>query len=138
LNLTPLNWNPANASDYLTFSWNYLDTVIEAGSVLTVTQTLSVASPFAGGFSRVTFDVLFESLDHLLADVTGPNGVPDGKVDIRDLNLVAKAYGSFGPNYFYPGSPASENWNPLADLNGDGKIDARDVDIVERSFGLTF
>lgn len=50
----------------------------------------------------------------------------DGKVDIRDVAIVAKAFGS------YPGFP---NWNPVADLNGDGKVDIRDVSIVAKQFG---
>jgi hypothetical protein len=28
-----------------------------------------------------------------IADLTGPNGVPDNKVDIRDVHLVASNYG---------------------------------------------
>jgi hypothetical protein len=77
----------------------------------------------------------------LLGDLTGPNGVPDGKVDIKDVNLVAKAYGSFGPNYFYSGSPASSNWNPVCDLTGpkgapDGKVDIRDVNFDAKEYGI--
>lgn len=30
------------------------------------------------------------------ADLTGPNGVPDGKIDIRDVHYVAKLYGAAG------------------------------------------
>ncbi len=58
----------------------------------------------------------------LLADIND-----DGKVDMVDLWLVAKAFGS------YPGYP---NWNPQADINSDGKVDMIDVWIVAKSFGL--
>jgi hypothetical protein len=27
------------------------------------------------------------------ADITGPDGVPDGKVDMRDISLIAKHFG---------------------------------------------
>jgi hypothetical protein len=62
----------------------------------------------------------------LRGDITGPNGVPDGKCDIRDVALVAKAFGSF------PGFP---NWNPKADLYVDGKVDIKDVAIVAYDWG---
>jgi len=62
----------------------------------------------------------------LRGDITGPNGLPDGKCDIRDVALVAKAYGSF------PGYP---NWNPIADLYVDNKIDIRDIAIVAFDYG---
>lgn len=72
---------------------------------------------------------------HLIGDINN-----DGKVDIRDVRLVAKAYGSFGPDYFYPGSPASSNWNPACDLTGsngvsDGKVDIRDMELIAANFG---
>ena len=124
LNLTPQNWNPANASQYLTFSWNYRNSVIEAGSALTVSQTLNVTSPYPDGFSHVTFDVLFESLDHLPADVNR-----DGIVNMKDMAIVAAAFGS---------KPGDSNWNPNADINNDGVVNMKDMAIVAGSFGLAF
>lgn len=50
----------------------------------------------------------------------------DGTVDVRDLAIVAMAYGS------RIGSP---NWNPLADINADGLVDIRDLAIVAKHFG---
>jgi len=50
----------------------------------------------------------------------------DDKVDIRDVAVVASAFGS------YPGHP---RWNPDADLNLDGRVDIRDVAIVASNFG---
>jgi hypothetical protein len=66
----------------------------------------------------------------------------DGKVDIRDVHIAALAYGSYGPNYFYPGSPSSPTWNPIADITGpkgvpDNKVDIRDVNLVARNYGWT-
>jgi hypothetical protein len=62
----------------------------------------------------------------MVGDVTGPNGWPDGKVDIRDVNYIAKLYGT---------TPSSQNWNPNADINGDGKVDIRDVHIAAVNYG---
>ncbi len=50
----------------------------------------------------------------------------DGVVDMKDIGLVARAFGS------YPGSPG---WNPVADVNGDNKIDMKDIGLVARHFG---
>ena len=69
----------------------------------------------------------------MIGDLTGPTaGVPDGKVDIRDLALAAKAYGS------YLGDP---RWNPDADLTGttmglpDNKVDIRDLAVIAKNYG---
>jgi hypothetical protein len=56
----------------------------------------------------------------------------DGKIDMKDVAVVARAFGS------HPGSP---NWNPAADLTGpvplvpDGVVDMRDVALVSKAFG---
>jgi len=63
----------------------------------------------------------------IIGDITGPNGWPDGQVNMRDIAIVARAFGS---------SPGSSNWNPNADLNNDGKVDMKDIALVARHFGL--
>jgi thermitase len=50
----------------------------------------------------------------------------DGRVDITDVSLVAKAFGS---------NPTRGRWNPICDLNGDGRVDIQDVAMVARNFG---
>lgn len=52
----------------------------------------------------------------------------DGIVDILDVAIVAKAYGSY---------PGHLRWNPIADLNYDGVIDIVDVGRVCKKFGKT-
>jgi hypothetical protein len=52
----------------------------------------------------------------------------DGTIDIKDISIVAKAYGS---------DPTKPNWNPIADLNGDGYVDIKDISIVAKVFGVT-
>jgi uncharacterized protein (DUF2141 family) len=59
-----------------------------------------------------------------LGDVNG-----DGIIDMKDIALIAKAYGS---------TPNMPNWNPDCDLNGDGKVDDADLAIAQLNFGLTF
>lgn len=50
----------------------------------------------------------------------------DDKVDIFDLVIVGKAFGS---------QPGDSNWNPDADLNNDGAINIFDLAIVGKNFG---
>lgn len=52
----------------------------------------------------------------------------DGKVDGKDVAIVAKAYNT------HPGDPL---WDPRADLNGDLKVDGKDVAIVAKNYGKT-
>ena len=68
--------------------------------------------------ATATFDVvwLFTDIDR------------NGKVDIVDIAIVAKAYGS------YPGHP---RWNAKADLDGNNKIDILDIAKVARDYGKT-
>jgi len=63
----------------------------------------------------------------LLADVTGQKeGIPDGKVDMRDVGSVAKCFGTEVENPSY-----IENY----DINSDGKIDMKDIGIAAKDFG---
>jgi len=82
---------------------------------------VSMNPPFAGAARNST---VFEIV--LIADITGPEGVPDGKVDIRDVTLVAYSFGS---------SPGDPGWNPIADLYPDNKINIRDVAVVAVDYG---
>jgi len=50
----------------------------------------------------------------------------DGKVDIKDVAIVALAFGSY---------PEHPRWNPIADVNGDEKIDIKDIAKVAIDYG---
>jgi hypothetical protein len=71
----------------------------------------------------------------LTGDITGPqSGVPDLKVDARDLARIARAYGSSA------GPPPTPGWDAICDITGpnglpDGKVDARDVAGCARNYG---
>jgi hypothetical protein len=50
----------------------------------------------------------------------------DGKVDILDITIFAKAFGS---------TPASPRWNPKADIDRSGKVNILDGVLVAKAFG---
>lgn len=68
----------------------------------------------------------------LVGDITGPEGVPDGLVDIDDVIFVAIRFG------LVEGAPG---WDPRADITGpeylvpDGLVDIDDVILVAIHFG---
>jgi hypothetical protein len=66
----------------------------------------------------------------MVGDVTGPDGWPDGKVDmIYDIRSVAKLFG-----VEYPDPKYVANY----DINDDGKIDMiNDIRTVAKQFGKT-
>jgi hypothetical protein len=59
-------------------------------------------------------------------DIIGPTGVPDGKVDMRDISKVAKL---FGVNY------PSPRYDANCDIIYDLKIDMKDISFVAKRFG---
>jgi uncharacterized protein (DUF2141 family) len=50
----------------------------------------------------------------------------DGKVDIQDLAITGKAFGT---------TPGHPRWNASADVNTNGKIDIVDLGLVAMHFG---
>jgi peptide/nickel transport system substrate-binding protein len=75
----------------------------------------------------------------------------DGKVDIKDLAIAAKAFGAYFIQPLLPPNPAgppgtwSENWNCKADVNvvnvvtggrGDMKVDIKDLATLAKLYGF--
>ena len=75
------------------------------------------------GFSLLVLGVQLTRADALVGDLNG-----DGKVDVKDLAILAKAFGS---------SPSNPRWNSACDLNGDGIVDILDAGIILKNFGKT-
>jgi hypothetical protein len=57
LNLTTRNWNPGNASKYLTLTWNREGQVLEPQTVVIATLTLSVSADISG-ITDFSFDTI--------------------------------------------------------------------------------
>jgi len=78
-------------------------------------------------FFALALSMLAVSMCATYAEIIGDvNG--DGKVDIKDMAVVAQAFGS------YTGHP---KYNPAADVNQDGWVDIRDLAMVAKNFGHT-
>jgi hypothetical protein len=81
-----------------------------------------VSSSYEGAkaTNKTTFELMRERLS---TDING-----DGVVNIFDVAIVAKAYGS------YPGHP---RWNPAADLDSNETVNIFDVAKVAKDYGKT-
>jgi Ca2+-binding EF-hand superfamily protein len=68
--------------------------------------------------------VAFLFVKPVFAVVGDVNG--DGKVDMKDVSIIARAFGS---------DPSDARWDPIADLNGDLKVDMKDIAAACANFG---
>jgi len=57
--------------------------------------------------------------------------IVDGKVDVKDVYAVARAYGTS----IQPPNPPGRTYNPNLDINDDDKIDVKDYYVVCRNYG---
>jgi hypothetical protein len=108
------------------------------------TATASVASADPGSFlgvwdvkvtarftGNVKIGINYAALGGIPFEMwqTDPGDVNlDGKVNLADLVIIAKALGS---------TPGSPRWNPNCDLNGDGKVNLQDLFMALNNFGNT-
>ena len=120
LTLRHTNWNPKNASTFLTFGWISEAERAAVAEVVKVTLSLYVSTN-TKGITTFSFDMIFEGTKYAPWDVN-----QDNNVDLLDFYTVASLYGSL---------PTSTNWNPKADTNRDGKIDLADYFAVTRHYG---
>jgi hypothetical protein len=58
--------------------------------------------------------------------LVGPDTNGDGTVDVRDIALIGRAFGTV---------PDDARWNPIADINLDNKVNIFDITLVAKKFG---
>jgi peptide/nickel transport system substrate-binding protein len=105
-------------STTITFTWNTTgfakgNYTIRAYAWPVLDETDTENNNLVDGLIKVT----------VIGDING-----DFKVDIKDLVLVIKHYGS------YPGHPIKP-WNPNADVNCDNKVDIKDLVLLIKHYG---
>jgi len=111
--------------EVVNIAFHYKYTTIPYGYITADKNITYLVQVFSDGTFRVTTNNMIDIYK-------------DGKIDARDVARVASVYGSYGPNYKYPGSPEHPRWYQMADINSDNKIDVRDVAIVCRNYGTHF
>jgi hypothetical protein len=62
----------------------------------------------------------------LLADISGPSGIPDGNVDMRDIGTLCAKFGK---------TPSQPGWDADMDINNDSMVNMRDIGIACSNFG---
>lgn len=108
-------------STTVTFAWNTTD--LAKGN-----YTISAYADPVLGETDTTDNSLTDGwiIIAMIGDITGPDGWPDGKVDIRDVAAVAILYGVDYPD---------PRFSPNCDINNDLKIDIKDVATVAIHYG---
>jgi len=91
-------------------------------------------------YSTSLIDILGEPISHEVSDGYFVNGSPydlnkDGHIDILDIRIVAKAFGSAAVDDPETPYDETENWNPIADVNADGRVDIFDLRLVAKHYG---
>jgi len=116
-------WDFNDTTPLISTEYPTIDHIYSKPGNYTVTLTVVDSE---GQSDTITHIVEVENKTTPVYDING-----DGKINIRDVAIVAYSYGS------YPGHP---RWNPDADITGpngepDGKVDIRDVALVASHFG---
>jgi len=120
------------------------DTTLTNGTFATTTFTWNTSGCAKGNYTIVAvaetvpgeiFTADNTYVDSLVAVAMVGDINADGKVDVKDVFKVAKAYGSYGPDFLYPSSPPHPNWNAVCDINNDKKVDVKDYYIVCKHYG---
>ncbi|MDH7477388.1 MAG: PKD domain-containing protein [Candidatus Bathyarchaeota archaeon] len=128
--LSTPGWNGTASPPIVSYEWDFGDGNITIVDVPKINHTYSIEGNYTVTLTITDSEGLQDSKTQTVRVTTAPpligdvNG--DGKVDVKDLVLLIKAYGS------YPGHP---DWNPNADLNGDNKVDVKDLVILIKHYG---
>jgi hypothetical protein len=96
------------------FIWN--TTGLAYGNYTLSANILPANNNFTGGWVIIS----------LVGDITGPDGWPDGKCDLRDIGYVARRF------MCKPGDPL---WDSNADIDDNNKVDMKDIGTTARHFG---
>ncbi len=105
------------SSQTITFEWNTSEATTGRHDI---TAYATVPTDVNTANDSMTISIFILSPFGYLTDLDG-----DGKVDMRDIAIAARAFGT------HEGSPL---WNPLADVNGDGIVNLVDIALIAKDF----
>ncbi len=109
----------AGETETVTLPWNTTGAQVGYNYTLAATASIPVESNLANNMMEASITIRIR----IFGDVND-----DGKVDIKDISAVARAFGSH---------TAGARWDPTCDINGDGRVDIKDIASVARNFGRT-
>ena len=120
INSTLIENLPPNTNTTITFHWG--TTSVTPCNHYNITAKATILL----GETNTTNNILTDGTVKIkmIGDADG-----DGRVDMNDIYLVAKGFGS------YPGHP---KWNPAADINKDGNVGIMDIAMISGNFGKTY
>jgi len=123
----PQNFVPTIAEPFFVFSRGM---IWAKDQVRMVTLRLYV-KPEVSGFTEFSFDILLTGLSALALDLWGPNGMPDGKINMGDIAVVAVTFGRNALDGELP------SWDSIkkCDVWEDQMINMKDIAFIARSFG---
>jgi PKD repeat protein len=109
-----------NETKTLTFVWNTLS--VQHCHNYTITAFASI--PFDSNITNNVKEGTIRIKVRIMGDLNG-----DGKVDIKDVAIAAKAFGST------PTNGARARWNPDADIDENSRVDITDIALIAKHFG---
>jgi PKD repeat protein len=113
------------------YTWNFND---GTGNIVTTVATINHNFTLSGNYAVVLTIVDIDSRSDDVSTIVRVLNVTqktydvngDGKIDLKDVYRVGKAYGS------YPGHP---KWDPACDFNKDNVVDLKDYYPVCKHYG---
>jgi PKD repeat protein len=125
---TQLGWGGSSQAAIVNYNWNFGDGNTTAVTTPTITHAYTATANYTVTLTVTDTQGKVSSIAYTIqVKVTVPGDVNgDGKVNLADLVLLAKAYGS---------TPGSPNWNPNADFNNDGSVGLDDLVILAKYYG---
>jgi hypothetical protein len=108
----------SGATQVVTFNWNTSGYIMGNYTLSAVADTVPGETPDDTADNTFNDGVIYVGIP---GDVDANH-----KVDIKDILIVAKAYGT---------NPQSPNWNPNPDVDCNDKVDVKDILIAAKNYG---
>jgi hypothetical protein len=123
LNPSTENWNPPDSGEYLRFSWSYVGEIIQNGSSIQLSLTLSVSPNIDKNITTFSFDINIPSSQASRLDFD-----KNGQIDMTDLMITLQHFGA---------KLGDTKYSTDYDVNLDDRIDMEDFMIEMSHFGQT-